>query len=343
MDLTAKRVGGEVEHPQPRREGGREGAPERVPGEVDPLELLQPPDLRGDLAEKAEGGQGEVLELGEEPDRRGKLAGDPAPAREAGGHVEVDDAEVRIAGDPRPVAVVRADGVWRPTVEQPAGGDGVPEPEKRRSVLLLATSRRGRGRDGDGEQRQQKQQDGGGAPASGHHIRPAEGDGRAGGVGGRQWLVQQRSAGDDRRGERGRQTHMGKKRPGARAISGNSEGTEVIFFGLSPSVFGWCCWCRSPFRFLFCCFLRCTFLVASPVLRCPSTDNSSFVLPFFIFYYLLIVGRFLGMTVLPSERWVLFADEGGRGCRCLAERPCFWVLTRSCLPCSNFLWGCGWD
>lgn len=113
-----KRVGSEVKHPQPPREGGREGASERVPGEVDHLELLQPPDLSRDLAEKVSGGQGELLQLGEEPDRRRQLAGDPPPgwgARETGRYDEGDDSGLCIAGDPRPGAVVCAAGARGPS------------------------------------------------------------------------------------------------------------------------------------------------------------------------------------------------------------------------------------
>ncbi|KAM0922160.1 hypothetical protein ACQ4PT_006384 [Festuca glaucescens] len=171
-DLTVERVGSEVEHPQPPREGSREGALERVPDEVDHLELLQPPDLSRDLAEKAAGGQGELLQLGEEPDRRRQLAGDPAPGsgeRGAGGYVEGDDSGLCIAGDPRPGVVVCAGGVSRPSVEQLGGGEGVLELEKRRSVLFLATVRRRRGRRGaDSEQGQQ--QDGGGGAGDGQEI-----------------------------------------------------------------------------------------------------------------------------------------------------------------------------
>jgi hypothetical protein len=65
-----KQVGSEGEHPQPRREGGRKGAPERVPGEVDHLKLLQPPDLTGDLAPEAVERKGDLFQLDEEPNRR---------------------------------------------------------------------------------------------------------------------------------------------------------------------------------------------------------------------------------------------------------------------------------
>ena len=66
------------------------------------------------------------------------------------------------------------------------------------------------------------------------------------------------------------------------------------------------------------------------------SDISSSSLDLFFNYCIIFLGigrRFLRLTILPLERWVLFAD----GVACLPMLSSFDCVLHSCLPSSSFL------
>lgn len=134
-DSPAQPVPGKVQAFEPLREGGRQAAAERVAGEVERLQAPQPPELRGNLAAEPGRGEGQRSELGEASDRRGQLPAEATAEREGEGH---DAAGPRVAGDPRPGAVVGA-GLQRPLPERSvgAGGEAALEVEQRLHVVVL--------------------------------------------------------------------------------------------------------------------------------------------------------------------------------------------------------------
>ena len=120
---------------------------EGVAGQVEHLEVPQPPDFLRNLAAEPDGGKGERSELGEASDRRRELPGDgEASAGWGRGREGHDAAGPRVAGDPRPGAVVDA-GFQRPLAERVAGAGGEAglELKERRPVLLLRWRRRAGG------------------------------------------------------------------------------------------------------------------------------------------------------------------------------------------------------
>jgi hypothetical protein len=195
-------------------------------------------------------------------------------------------------------------------VEQLGGGERVLELEKRRSVLFLTTVRRGgrRGADSEEGQQQQQQDGGGGAPASGHHIRrrrPGRGDGRRRRL--RVWLVQATTDEEEKL--------TWGRRESPDAISGNSEGTPAICLLslVSALLLGGFPLCFvslvgvGPLLLLLLLpslhFLRRLHRPLLPVLS--KRYFFSFLSPF-IFFNENHLG--LGsLTILPLERWVLFA------------------------------------
>jgi hypothetical protein len=150
----------------------------------------------------------------------------------------------------------------------------------------------------------------------------SEGDdpgvGTAGGGGSASWLVQATTDEEEKL--------TWGRRESPDAISGNSEGTRVICLrslvcllssvsvGLLSLVFFWLVFglLLLPLLLPSLHFLRRLYRP----LCCPSKSYFFFVsrFIFLISFYLGLGTRFLRLTILPLERWVLFADEVARPC-----------------------------